>query len=890
MRKNVIALALLAVSVSAGAQEAGKAPWEEYEKLVASSKQVAKLESTLLGDSVDLATGALSFSATDLSLKGNNQLPVALTRSFAVTNRDDQDDRNDLPFGDWDLDLPRIVGTYASTWPSNRCSGSGVPPTQSVGGASFQANEYWDAIKLDMPGGGPLLLPVAAVDKPTDGNTYRWVTSGWTHLRCLMSISNGAGEGIGEGFLALTSDGTKYWFNWMAQYYEPPLKKKDPQYPNPNRFLYRAVNALYPTRIEDRFGNYVTLTYSNAWNQPVKLGSINSSDGRSIALTYNASGQVKDATDGTRKWLYTYSYPTAWKPTLAAVTLEGASSEKWTINFSALSDASVNYNESRDPGDFNRNCFNPGNVIEPKTATGTIMHPSGAQGAFTVAVRRHGRSNVPAICAPYTTPQNDPNDDTAYYAINWDSLSLVSKTLTGPGIASQTWTYSYQSNVSWFYPGGGSIPVCTSGDCSVPQCLSDACAGISATTVTAPGSKWSRYIFGNSYRYNEGKLLSVEEGGSATDILRTTDQDYELAQSGQPFPTPIGTGVNPRGDWFTSAYLRPQRRQDVVQDGTSFVNQVEAFDGYARPLRVKRSSSLAGGGGTGPGMGVPALQTPSSSTTGSYAVTWSSVSTATRYELDRRVDGGVWTTVHNASATTWSASNQSSGNYDYRVRACNASGCGAYSGVESTVVLRPPGAAPTVTAPGTDPDGAFTVTWSSVSGATEYEVEQRKDGGAWVQIHAGAGNSKAVSGLTNGTYDYRARACNLGGCSGYSVADTTVVTIPPGSAPVLNLQTTAGPHQSFNVTWSSVSGATSYELQLDDGGGWSTVYTGSSLYQTRSHAFEGNYFYRVRACNAGGCGPYSGSKKIIVVSGSGGCGENPCPIAPPDDPEEGGGL
>src|SRR3546814_5874065 len=37
-------------------------------------------------------------------------------------------------------------------------------------------------------------------------------------------------NGTGEGFLAVTPDGTKYWFDWMAQYGEPKLGEPGPSH------------------------------------------------------------------------------------------------------------------------------------------------------------------------------------------------------------------------------------------------------------------------------------------------------------------------------------------------------------------------------------------------------------------------------------------------------------------------------------------------------------------------------------------------------------------------------------------------------------------------------------------------------------------------------------
>lgn len=105
--------------------------------------------------------------------------------------------------------------------------------------------------------------------------------------------------------------------------------------------------------------------------------------------------------------------------------------------------------------------------------------------------------------------------------------------------------------------------------------------------------EWQRYTFGNSYRYNEGKLLKVERGSSASNILQTVTNDYEWAQSGQVFPTPIGTSAKPRaGAGFTSEQMRPEKARTLVQDGVSFNWQARAYNVWGVPTEVERSSSL----------------------------------------------------------------------------------------------------------------------------------------------------------------------------------------------------------------------------------------------------------------------------------------------------------
>src|SRR5690554_6143467 len=283
MRKLTIGALLGTVLFCASAHgQEHREVWEEYGKRVGRASSITAHGPDLMGDNVSLSNGALSFSVTDVEIPGNDSLPVAFTRTLSVVDRTGKD--RDAPLGDWEIDLPNISGVFAPNWvsgsptaPGSRCSGPPMPPTVNIGEHYFLAHDYWQGIHLSIPGasGGELLQTVAGAPAPT-GMTSTWVTGdGGTHLSCLTSIKNGTGE----GFLAITSDGTRYWFDWMAQTMEPTLKA--PRY---STMIGRRKNALYATRIEDRFGNSVTYTYSNASNAPVRLTKIQAGDGRTITI------------------------------------------------------------------------------------------------------------------------------------------------------------------------------------------------------------------------------------------------------------------------------------------------------------------------------------------------------------------------------------------------------------------------------------------------------------------------------------------------------------------------------------------------------------------------------------------------------------------------------
>ncbi len=564
---------LAAMLLPAGSALASKGVWEEYEKLIKAAETVGTVGPDQFGEQINFQRGGFSLRVTDVSIPGNNALPVAFSRSFvtktaggAMKGTTPQQNARDGALADWEIDLPFVGGVYpvqtgwvsGNTLSGSRCSAGVGGPSVSVNLSTFDYYEYSSGVRINIPGVGnsALLNPAATTSRPTAGT--RWITNGWTAINCLATTKNGSGE----GFIATTPDGTRYWFDWMAMAQEQDLTKSRIEgsvWWGTIRTVYdhlpRGRFGLYATRVEDRFGNWVTYTYSNAANAPVRLSQIQSSDGRLITVTHNANGHVQAVSTNGRTWTYGYTGSGIAGTSLSSVTLPDGTA--WALSLHNFQSLLVRYYQG-EPGEFWRNCTNPGDIVE-NTYVGTVKHPSGATAEYSLfptRQRRHG-INYASNCA-IGDPDN-PNDDTEWYPSAWDSYAIVKKRVFGSGIPTQEWNYAYEE-----------------GD---------------RTIVTGPGD-YTRYTYGNTFKVNEGKLLTVERGASATSILHREDYTYELAQSGMPYPTPIGTSPNPRTDDFVEEYLLPQKSRVVTRDSATFSSQVQQYDAFGRPLRAVRWSSL----------------------------------------------------------------------------------------------------------------------------------------------------------------------------------------------------------------------------------------------------------------------------------------------------------
>lgn len=641
----------------------------EYDKKIKASQDVGVLGDGLAGDQVNFYTGATSFSATDLSIPGNSGLPVAVGRTYDVehahqravtkgnaTTKEIVASTN-RPFGDWDVDVPYIGTTMThdggwvidttSAGPNRRCSvigqtmntitetgipATGAPPwaakqLPAVGQFSFTPGEYWHGYDMHVSGGSQSLLLASLPNsqRPTDGKTYHWTTNQNWWLSCLDAASNP--DAAGEGFLAVSPDGTKYTFNKLSKRkVDSVTYQQDLQGTTRTYYLFRAEYRMLPSRIEDRFGNWVEYEWSV--DEFRKLRYIRSSDGRAIELVYDTTAGkthlvtlVKegtttgaDFTAGTRSWQYAYatysgeSGATAYS--LSQVTLPDGSA--WKYNLSALNFVSASPPYCQDPLPFptpDWACFG-GGVKTSSPKFGDVTHPSGAKVEFTFD--QH-----------FQIGDIGPNSASGY---SWP-FSIVSKRIIGPGLTPATWQYAFSP----------------SREQAASACQAGTCPSKVITDQIDPDGSISRRIFGLVSLQDqtlllgqlEGKLEpSLPSGGSqpitcsprwGCDLLDdptpggTTvpvfyrELDMQYVPHSQATPYVARVGVNPltnspmsiAATTYASERRMPVQKKITTQQGVNFTWQVDThascsnlpcFDVYGNPTRVTRFSTGNAGG------------------------------------------------------------------------------------------------------------------------------------------------------------------------------------------------------------------------------------------------------------------------------------------------------
>jgi YD repeat-containing protein len=539
--------------------------YQTYADSVAAAQRREPLGDHAFGEKVSLFSGSTEFTVTDISVPGKDALPVALGRRFVIQDRNEFYDHIWQSFlggfDDWDVEVPYLEGSFPARlgWivappgdPGSlmRCSKASAPFVDLMT-TGFSIDKAFQGYHLHIPGNSDenlLMVTGDAFGTPSDGNRYPWATAGNTRLRCVGQTKNGY---PGEGFVAVTPDGKRYTFDWGVEHPLPRLSLKEGDF---SHYLDRKRVFLLATRIEDRFGNWVSYTYNGD-----KLTAITSSDGRAISIGYDGNGHIASATANGRTWTYNYAGGETFKldSGLATVTLPDGT--QWRYQKNGLLRAMFPPH-----GDDSSGC-DPIEGQRPGPFTYQVQHPGGATAQFRFEQYRIFRNQEQSDCTPGPVP--------AYY----DTWGLVSKTVTGAGLASQTTTYAVDKLFS--NPNNGKW-----------------------TTVTWPDGTVSKYHYGVGYDFvlvggtnklysTEGLLLDEQSYAANGALARTQSTSYAAdPQVAWGFPNAIGDSPHPFQ--LDSALIRPVKQVITTQDGVNFQRTTNRFDSRARPVDETEASSL----------------------------------------------------------------------------------------------------------------------------------------------------------------------------------------------------------------------------------------------------------------------------------------------------------
>ncbi|MCA1799856.1 MAG: fibronectin type III domain-containing protein [Actinobacteria bacterium] len=247
-------------------------------------------------------------------------------------------------------------------------------------------------------------------------------------------------------------------------------------------------------------------------------------------------------------------------------------------------------------------------------------------------------------------------------------------------------------------------------------------------------------------------------------------------------------------------------------------------------------------------------------TTTSITMSWNPLTGANGY----RVNGSDGTVdIGDGSITTLTWSNLSPGTaYTFRVKGTASTtngtgGDGDYSSYRTMYTLC---AAPGQPTASDIKDTKATISWGAVTGATSYEVQRRIGTGSWSTVRTQTGTSWTNTGLDPDVqYGYQVRAINSAGAGAYSAERTLTTVALPDVPTALSLDVIET--HSLTISWSTASGAASYQVQRLDADlnieqVWTGI-TGTSLVDTNVLP-GGDYRYKVRSeSSLGGLSDFS---------------------------------
>lgn len=554
----------------------------DYAKKISAAKEMKALDENLFGDVINNYSGRTDFSVTDVSLPGNSALPVAFARRYqfdrwvAPGENGHRPSWKLGPLSDWDIDVPYMHGRFPLSpqystrlgWQTStagmRCSQPSKTQAAPSVISGYIPEDFWFGNSLYMPGKGDqeiIFVETAAQRKAQGAYTYRWATKDGWYFSCLPSTANGV---EGEAFLAHAPDGTRYWFNQFAGTIRAgeAASKRDG--------LRSGEVRILPTRIEDRFGNYVVYEY--AADSDAKLLSITANDGRRLTMTY-VGPHIKTVSDGTRTWTYTYG---DWQ----AGTVDDQNGFLWHVQ--QPDGAKWTYTTVYAPGVVeldSTECGTPSTWLANVDMIFNATHPSGAQGKFVFNMRRHGRTHVPKACRKYTSP---PYLVKEYVPLNFATVSLSRKEISGPGMATRIWSWNYQQ-VAGRYD---------------TDCIAGGCPTSRLVTLTRPDGSQIRNSYGIQFGVNDGLVLSSERlDSNGVTVLSRQDNAYLLSPIGQNYQDGFGSSFRQYADPRV-AYQQPRISTVVTQQGGTYEWRVpmcgasRCMDGLVRPTRAERISSL----------------------------------------------------------------------------------------------------------------------------------------------------------------------------------------------------------------------------------------------------------------------------------------------------------
>ena len=240
----------------------------------------------------------------------------------------------------------------------------------------------------------------------------------------------------------------------------------------------------------------------------------------------------------------------------------------------------------------------------------------------------------------------------------------------------------------------------------------------------------------------------------------------------------------------------------------------------------------------------------------------------TSFRIERKTGSGAFSEIGtvNANSTSYTDNGlQPNTAYSYRVRAQNAVGNSGYTNTATATTNNTQPNAPSALSANASSSSTVQLAWVDNSGnETSFRIERKTGSSAFSEI--GTVNANSTSYTDNGlqpntAYNYRVRAQNAVGNSGYSNTATATTNNTLPNAPSA-LSASASSASVIQLAWTDNSdNETSFRIERKAGSGAfseiGTVNANSTSYTDNELQPNTAYSYRVRAKNAVGNSGYT---------------------------------
>ncbi|MBU2870415.1 chitinase N-terminal domain-containing protein [Colwellia sp. E2M01] len=314
---------------------------------------------------------------------------------------------------------------------------------------------------------------------------------------------------------------------------------------------------------------------------------------------------------------------------------------------------------------------------------------------------------------------------------------------------------------------------------------------------------------------------------------------------------------------------------DTLSIPNLYVYRVRACvnDGSERCSDYRTSNELH----ARPPVGNPVISLTSLNYSGDYTVSWTTPTITTEFKLSEKFNDGAWKIISNQQSESfpspgtrnYDVTNRGSGQYSYKVQACNRLGCNT-SSEKHIDVAHKPGVPTSITQVSSDMKNT-NISWGKSSGTvSHYIVEQSKNGGSYNQVYKGKNITHEVTGLTAGKYTSRVKACYQVGAAVQQCStpwaissEITLVLLPTSiEAPAIDND------GIYTITFTKPSNGDSVTYQWQErlnSGAWSQTISTTSMNVSQAKKENGSWSYRVKACELTLCSGYTSEKTVVVL-------------------------